>query len=59
LKEAKLGYREEYVIATTSDIANYQVRLEKLIKIPTSEAKKMLLNFGIRRKRNSGMLENQ
>lgn len=45
LKEAKLGYREEYVIASTSEIANYQVRLEKLLKIPTIEAKKMLLKL--------------
>ncbi|HUT80045.1 MAG TPA: hypothetical protein VMZ29_02490 [Candidatus Bathyarchaeia archaeon] len=45
LKEAKLGYREEYVIETTENIANYQVRLEKLYEYPTLEAKKELLKL--------------
>jgi len=45
LKEARLGYREEYVIATTEHIANYQVRLEKLLPLSTNEAKKTLLKL--------------
>ncbi|HUU77640.1 MAG TPA: DNA glycosylase [candidate division Zixibacteria bacterium] len=45
LKDARLGYREEYVINTTEDIANYQFRLEKLNNLPTLEAKKELLKL--------------
>ncbi len=45
LIEAKLGYREEYVIESTQDIANYQIRLDKLKNIPTMEAKKVLLKL--------------
>ncbi|NHJ05452.1 MAG: DNA-3-methyladenine glycosylase 2 family protein [Candidatus Heimdallarchaeota archaeon] len=45
LKDARLGYREEYVINTTEDIANYQFRLEKLNSLPTFEAKKELLKL--------------
>ena len=42
LKEARLGYREDYVIETTQDIANYQFRLERLHDYPTLDAKKEL-----------------
>ncbi|MHA1155562.1 MAG: DNA-3-methyladenine glycosylase family protein [Candidatus Heimdallarchaeota archaeon] len=45
LKEARLGYREDYIIATTEEIANYQVRLEKFYDIPTDEAKKILIKL--------------
>ncbi len=45
LKEAKLGYREEYVIESTEDIANYQIRLEKMRQLPTLVAKKELLKL--------------
>ncbi|NHJ40505.1 MAG: DNA-3-methyladenine glycosylase 2 family protein [Asgard group archaeon] len=45
LKQAKLGYREEYVIDSTEDIANYQIRLEKLLDYPTLDAKKELLKL--------------
>jgi len=45
LKEAKLGYREEYVIESTEDIANYQIRLEKMRTMPTLAAKKELLKL--------------
>lgn len=45
LKEAKLGYREEYVIETTQDIANYEVRLDKLKQLPTLEAKDKLMQL--------------
>ncbi|MFW9924680.1 MAG: DNA-3-methyladenine glycosylase family protein, partial [Candidatus Thorarchaeota archaeon] len=45
LKEAKLGYREDYVIDTTEDIANFEVRLDKMHNLPTLEAKKQLLNL--------------
>ncbi|MBY8993256.1 MAG: DNA-3-methyladenine glycosylase 2 family protein [Candidatus Heimdallarchaeota archaeon] len=45
LKEAKLGYREEYVIESTEDIANYQIRLEKMRTMPTLVAKKELLRL--------------
>lgn len=45
LKDAKLGYREEYVVDVTEDIANYQFRLEKLNSLPTMEAKKQLLKL--------------
>jgi 3-methyladenine DNA glycosylase/8-oxoguanine DNA glycosylase len=45
LKDARLGYREEYVIAATEYIANYQVRLEKLLPLSTMDAKKTLLKF--------------
>jgi N-glycosylase/DNA lyase len=45
LKQARLGYREDYVIESTEDIANYQIRLEKLESYPTLEAKKELLKL--------------
>ncbi len=45
LKDAKLGYREEYVIAATEHIANYQVRLGKLLPLSTIEAKRALLKL--------------
>ncbi|NHJ86775.1 MAG: DNA-3-methyladenine glycosylase 2 family protein [Asgard group archaeon] len=45
LKEAKLGYREEYVIATTEYIANFQVRLDKLELLSTLDAKRELLQL--------------
>lgn len=45
LNEAGLGYREDYIITTTEEIANYQVRLEKFYDIPTAEARKMLIKL--------------
>jgi 3-methyladenine DNA glycosylase/8-oxoguanine DNA glycosylase len=45
LKQAKLGYREEYVIKTTEEIANYQIRLSKLENVPTMKAKAELLKL--------------
>ena len=45
LKDAKLGYREEYIITTSTEIANLQVRLEKFASIPTDEAKKELMKL--------------
>jgi len=45
IKEAKLGYREEYVVKATEEIANYQIRLEKLLKLPTDEVKRILLKI--------------
>jgi N-glycosylase/DNA lyase len=45
LKEARLGYREEYVVAATTDIANYQIRLEKLQQYETSKAKEKLMEI--------------
>jgi N-glycosylase/DNA lyase len=45
LKDARLGYREEYVIAASKHIANYQVRLEKLFPLSTDDAKRELLKL--------------
>ncbi len=45
LKEARLGYREDYIITTTEEIANFQVRLENFYEIPTDKAKKMLIKL--------------
>jgi N-glycosylase/DNA lyase len=45
LGQAKLGYREDYVIKTTEEIANYQIRLDKLANVPTLQAKNELLKL--------------
>ncbi|MEA2071834.1 MAG: hypothetical protein U9O98_11170 [Asgard group archaeon] len=45
LSRAKLGYREEYVIAASEYIANRQLRLENLKKLSTPKAREKLIEI--------------
>ncbi len=45
IKEAKLGYREEYVLKAIEEIATYQIRLDKLRTLSTDKARKILLKI--------------